>query len=66
MPATPPAQAPIQASRISTFSTAAISSSPVAPGNYRGEPAGHLEQDLAPAWDSKFTININTEMNHWP
>ena len=19
-----------------------------------------------PAWDSKFTININTEMNYWP
>lgn len=21
---------------------------------------------LAPSWDSKFTININTEMNYWP
>ncbi len=21
---------------------------------------------LAPAWDSKYTININTEMNYWP
>ena len=23
-------------------------------------------QDLDPAWDSKYTININTEMNYWP
>jgi alpha-L-fucosidase 2 len=30
------------------------------------QPAGRLErQDLAP-WGSKYTININTEMNYWP
>lgn len=22
--------------------------------------------DFHPAWDSKYTININTEMNYWP
>ena len=23
-------------------------------------------RDFHPAWDSKFTININLEMNYWP
>lgn len=27
---------------------------------------GLWNKDLAPAWDSKYTININTEMNYWP
>lgn len=26
---------------------------------------GIWNKDLTPAWDSKFTININTEMNYW-
>ncbi len=36
------------------------------PGTYPANLQGIWNQDLAPAWDSKFTININTEMNHWP
>jgi len=34
-----------------------------------GQPAnlqGIWAKDLEPAWDSKYTININTEMNYWP
>jgi alpha-L-fucosidase 2 len=34
-----------------------------------GQPAnlqGIWNGDLKPAWDSKYTININTEMNYWP
>jgi alpha-L-fucosidase 2 len=27
---------------------------------------GIWNRDLQPAWGSKFTININTEMNYWP
>ena len=27
---------------------------------------GIWNDKLAPSWDSKFTININTEMNYWP
>ena len=27
---------------------------------------GVWNKDFAPAWDSKYTININTEMNYWP
>ncbi len=27
---------------------------------------GIWNDSLEPAWDSKFTININTEMNYWP
>ena len=27
---------------------------------------GIWNDSFAPAWDSKFTININTEMNYWP
>ena len=33
-----------------------------------GQPAnlqGLWNQDLSPAWDSKYTCNINTEMNYW-
>jgi hypothetical protein len=30
------------------------------------QPAGHLERLLKPPWDSKYTCNINTEMNYWP
>ena len=32
------------------------------PSNLQGVWNGQLE----PAWDSKYTININTEMNYWP
>lgn len=34
-----------------------------------GQPAtlqGLWNGSLKPAWDSKYTININTEMNYWP
>ena len=27
---------------------------------------GIWNKDMTPAWDSKYTININTEMNYWP
>ena len=27
---------------------------------------GIWNKDFIPAWDSKYTININTEMNYWP
>ncbi|MBQ7839243.1 MAG: glycoside hydrolase family 95 protein [Lachnospiraceae bacterium] len=27
---------------------------------------GIWNQDFLPSWDSKYTININTEMNYWP
>jgi alpha-L-fucosidase 2 len=27
---------------------------------------GIWNKDMQPAWDSKYTININTEMNYWP
>ncbi len=27
---------------------------------------GLWNKDFTPAWDSKYTININTEMNYWP
>ena len=34
-----------------------------------GQPAnlqGLWNESLTPPWDSKYTININTEMNYWP
>src|SRR5690606_32030639 len=34
-----------------------------------GQPAnlqGIWNDQLFPAWDSKYTVNINTEMNYWP
>ncbi len=34
-----------------------------------GQPAtlqGLWNNQMAPPWDSKYTININTEMNYWP
>jgi alpha-L-fucosidase 2 len=34
-----------------------------------GQPAnlqGLWNNQLAPPWDSKYTVNINTEMNYWP
>ncbi|GGF25225.1 hypothetical protein GCM10011339_11680 [Echinicola rosea] len=34
-----------------------------------GQPAnlqGIWNDQLDPAWDSKYTVNINTEMNYWP
>ncbi|CAL1517721.1 glycoside hydrolase family 95 protein [Chitinophaga sp. MM2321] len=34
-----------------------------------GQPAnlqGIWNEEMTPPWDSKYTININTEMNYWP
>ncbi|MBO4495227.1 MAG: glycoside hydrolase N-terminal domain-containing protein [Clostridiales bacterium] len=36
------------------------------PGSLPSNLQGIWNQDLLPMWGSKFTININTEMNYWP
>lgn len=36
------------------------------PGTLPANLQGIWNESLAPPWDSKFTININTEMNYWP
>jgi alpha-L-fucosidase 2 len=36
------------------------------PGTMAANLQGIWNESLAPSWDSKFTININTEMNYWP
>jgi alpha-L-fucosidase 2 len=36
------------------------------PGTNPANLQGIWNDKLAPAWDSKFTVNINTEMNYWP
>lgn len=36
------------------------------PGTQPANLQGIWNHKLAPAWDSKYTININTEMNYWP
>lgn len=36
------------------------------PGTLPANLQGIWNEQLAPSWDSKFTININTEMNYWP
>jgi alpha-L-fucosidase 2 len=36
------------------------------PGTEPANLQGIWNQDLQPAWDSKWTVNINTEMNYWP
>ena len=36
------------------------------PGTMAATLQGKWNKDLEPAWDSKYTININTEMNYWP
>jgi len=41
-----------------------ISSSRV--GSMPANLQGIWNDSLAPSWDSKYTININTEMNYWP
>ncbi len=35
------------------------------PGSMAANLQGKWNDQLAPAWDSKYTININTEMNYW-
>lgn len=41
----------------------AISSS--RPGTQPSNLQGIWNEDILPAWNSKFTVNINTEMNYW-
>lgn len=36
------------------------------PGSLPSNLQGIWNERMEPAWDSKFTININTEMNYWP
>ncbi|MEI9921025.1 MAG: glycoside hydrolase family 95 protein [Bacteroidota bacterium] len=36
------------------------------PGNQPATLQGKWNDMLTPPWDSKYTININTEMNYWP
>ena len=36
------------------------------PGSSAATLQGLWNDSLAPPWDSKYTININTEMNYWP
>jgi alpha-L-fucosidase 2 len=36
------------------------------PGTQPANLQGIWNQDVAPAWGSKYTININAEMNYWP
>ena len=35
------------------------------PGTYPANLQGIWNDKLNPSWDSKFTVNINTEMNYW-
>jgi alpha-L-fucosidase 2 len=36
------------------------------PGTMAANLQGKWNEQLQPSWDSKYTININTEMNYWP
>lgn len=36
------------------------------PGNQPANLQGIWNDQLSPPWDSKYTVNINTEMNYWP
>lgn len=36
------------------------------PGSLPANLQGVWNQDMLPVWDSKYTININTQMNYWP
>jgi alpha-L-fucosidase 2 len=36
------------------------------PGSLASNLQGKWNDSLTPAWGSKYTININTEMNYWP
>jgi alpha-L-fucosidase 2 len=36
------------------------------PGALAANLQGKWNDKLAPSWDSKYTVNINTEMNYWP
>ncbi|MDE6415528.1 MAG: glycoside hydrolase family 95 protein [Duncaniella sp.] len=36
------------------------------PGTQPANLQGKWSEKMTPAWDGKYTININTEMNYWP
>ena len=36
------------------------------PGGQAANLQGLWNKDVVPIWDSKYTININTQMNYWP
>lgn len=36
------------------------------PGTMAANLQGKWNDQLQPSWDSKYTINVNTEMNYWP
>lgn len=36
------------------------------PGTYPANLQGIWNDKIRPPWDSKYTVNINTEMNYWP
>lgn len=36
------------------------------PGTMAANLQGKWNENLEPSWDSKYTVNINTEMNYWP
>ncbi|MBN2136574.1 MAG: glycoside hydrolase N-terminal domain-containing protein [Sedimentisphaerales bacterium] len=36
------------------------------PGSQPANLQGLWNESMSPPWDSKYTININTEMNYWP
>ncbi|GGM93177.1 alpha/beta hydrolase [Dyadobacter beijingensis] len=36
------------------------------PGSHAANLQGKWNHKLNPSWDSKYTVNINTEMNYWP
>ena len=36
------------------------------PGTHPANLQGKWNDKLNPSWDSKYTVNINTEMNYWP
>jgi len=36
------------------------------PGSLAANLQGKWNESITPPWDSKYTININTEMNYWP
>src|SRR5262249_41185145 len=36
------------------------------PGSMAANLQGIWNEEFEPSWDSKYTININTEMNYWP
>ena len=36
------------------------------PGGYPSSLQGLWNEEYSPSWGSKYTININTEMNYWP